>query len=449
MNYRYLIIEAGTSRPSQRVEYNKYAHIGEDIICDKSLLDTYSYDGWNDIHHDLILITGAVEFADRSSYRNRQYWSREIALSVPVMRIEVWRNPEVKKLLLDVLNHLTGDLWEFDFRTYKEPPSIESRQRSLGFKEGRGIVVPFSEGIDSLCVANLMKKQGEVIRIRIGKHTQRNKFDGHFDRLPYIIKPKKVVDQSVRSRGFKFAAISAVVANITSSPKVAIPESGQGAIGPVMVGNYGTYPDYRNHPAFLIRMEKFIKRLFGAEIRYIQPQIWHTKGQTIRKYVDGQKENAQGVLDTRSCWQSRHNVRFDGKFRQCGICSACLLRRMSIQVAGLDEDPDSYVVQNLSRRTLADAVVKNEKLRLTRTFTKVGRLATRQMQRLADLSTVSDSDLFDHSFEIFDSTNSLNDSQTLNEVKENLREMLQNHAIEWNNFKNSFGRSGFLATMLE
>lgn len=449
MNYRYLIIEAGTSRQSQRAEHNKVAHIGEDIICDKTLLDTYSLDGWNDIHHDLILITGAIEFADRSSYRNRQYWSREIALSVPVMRIEVWRNPEVKELLLDVLNHLTGDIWEFDFRKYNEPPTIESRQRSLGLKKGRGIVVPFSEGIDSLCVANLMMKQGAVIRIRIGKHTQRKKFDGHFDRLPYIIKPKSVADQSVRSRCFKFAAISAVVAYITASPKVAVPESGQGAIGPVMVGNYGTYPDYRNHPAFLIRMEKFIKRLFGSEIRYIQLQIWHTKGQTIRKYVGGQKENAQGVLDTRSCWQSRHNVRFDGNFRQCGICSACLLRRLSLQVAGLDENPDSYVVQNLSGRILADAVVKNEKLRLTRTFTKVGRLATRQMQRLADLSTVSDSGLIDHAFEIFDSTNRLDESQTLNKVKENLREMLLNHAIEWKNFKNTFGRFGLFATWHE
>lgn len=103
---------------------------------------------------------------------------------------------------------------------------------------------------------------------------------------------------------------------------------------------------------------------------------------------------------------------------------------MSLHETGLNENSDSYVVQNRSGQILDDAVVKNELLYLTMTFPMVGRLATRQMQRLADFSNVSESDLFEHVYEIMHSTNSLDEPSTLNATQENLRGMLQNYAKE-------------------
>ncbi len=182
-------------------------------------------------------------------------------------------------------------------------------------------------------------------------------------------------------------------------------------------------------------MEKFINKLFVSGVCYIQPQIWHTKGQTIKKYVDIDKSNVRRVLDTRSCWQSRFNVRFDGKFLQCGICSACLLRRMSLYVAGVEEDSEKYVVQNLNAKTFSSALIKNDKLRLTKSFATMGRISARQMQRLAILSELPDSEFYDHASEISGMVRTLGRFETTDTLQKKLWTMLKNNAIEWQYFK--------------
>ena len=124
-----------------------------------------------------------------------------------------------------------------------------------------------------------------------------------------------------------------VVAYLAGAREVIVPESGQGALGPSLVTAGQAYPDYRSHPLFTARMEKFIEALLGYRVRYAFPQIWQTKGETLRQFIEACPED--GWASTRSCWQSQRHVSVDGRKRQCGICAACMLRRMSVHAAGL------------------------------------------------------------------------------------------------------------------
>jgi hypothetical protein len=129
--------------------------------------------------------------------------------------------------------------------------------------------------------------------------------------------------------------------------------------GPVLVPLAQTYPDYRSHPLFTMRMERFLEALLGRPIRYEFPWLWNTKGETLRAAMECAKE-PNGWRKTRSCWQGnrrasiKDSVSTKGALRQCGVCAACMLRRLSVHSAGLSETPSNYVWENLGTSSFRD-----------------------------------------------------------------------------------------------
>ena len=105
-----------------------------------------------------------------------------------------------------------------------------------------------------------------------------------------------------------------------------MPESGQGAIGPFLQPLHNIYADYRNHPSFFRRMERFIKVLLEYSVAYEQPRLWNTKGETIAAFLAQAEAGREALLDTRSCWQQRWNARSDGEAQAmrfvCGVSTA-------------------------------------------------------------------------------------------------------------------------------
>ena len=172
-----------------------------------------------------------------------------------------------------------------------------------------------------------------------------------FTRTPYEISHgrKAVRESSARSRGFKFAVISGIAAYLSNAGKIIVPESGQGALGPslVTVGQAGE--DYRSHPLFTRRMEMFLKAILGHTVSYEFPQIWNTKAETLRQFVDECKDSSWSK--THSCWQQNRQSSVDKKWRHCGVCAACMLRRLSVHAAGLQEKKETYVWEDLSAET--------------------------------------------------------------------------------------------------
>ena len=138
--------------------------------------------------------------------------------------------------------------------------------------------------------------------------------------------------------------------------KSSSPKAGKAALAALLnVGH--AYPDYRNHPLFTRRMEQFLNALLGTQLRFVFPRLWNMKGETLREFVA-----LPGVRDwqtTRSCWKNNQWSSVNGKLRQCGVCAACILRRVSVHAAGLTEAPETYVTTDMTAKTLEEAIDKD------------------------------------------------------------------------------------------
>ena len=437
---KLVVVEAKSASPNQRARDGVYATIGSEIKCDQEIFDSYSYEGWKEIHRDLLILCAAVEYADRRWSRGTRQWARSIHLTVPVVELAIWLDANVQQNLRDTLRHLTGDDWQFSFVKSTNVVPAAARQRPLFPKEHKEFAIAYSEGLDSLCVSGLYNENNEAVCVRVAKHKQRRRRDERpFDRLPFDVSVKPSAEDSVRSRGFKFAAVTAIAAHISKVSRIIVPESGQGALGPVLLPLRNIYPDYRNHPTFFRRMERFIKALLHADIRYEQPRLWKTKGQTIKAYLDRPGVQAQQIVNTRSCWQQRANVRVDGKLRQCGVCAACLLRRMSLHAAGISESSDAYTIADLGAENFSDALAKHAGFKVTATLRDYGYMGARHLQQLGDFGAETDAVIKPYAFELAEAL-----GMPMDDVQSRLREMLNQHSEEWRAFVDAQGDDSFL-----
>ena len=434
------VLEEGNNPPRRNLEGWTFATIGSEIRCDKDIFDSYSYEGWTSIHHDLLIVCAAVEYADRRWGRSALQWSRSMHVTIPVIELATWLDTNLQQNLRDTLRHLTGDEWQFAFVQNEGGASDKPRQRPLFPKQHKKFAIAYSEGLDSLCVSGLHNENDIAVCVRVAKHKQRRRKDERpFDRLPFDVSVKPSAEDSARSRGFKFAAITAIAAHLSKVTRIIVPESGQGAIGPVLLPLRNIYPDYRNHPAFFRLMEKFIQALLGISITYEQPRLWYTKGQTIAAFLAKPNVTAEQVNNTRSCWQQRANVRMGGKLLQCGVCAACQLRRMSLHAARIEEPEGTYTISDLKAERFSEALPRQNSFRVTATLRDFGYMGARHLQQLADFSTEADAKLKPYALELAEALGT-----SMDNAHTHLRDMLCCHSEEWKAFAKAQGEQSFL-----
>lgn len=434
------ILETGDSPPHHAAKNTIFANIGSEIRCDKDIFDCYSYDGWSDIHHDLLIVCAAIEYADRRWARSVTRWSRSIQVTIPVLELTKWLDAKVARSLLDTLRHLSGDDWQLTFVQNEGGARNGHRQRPLFPTQHKEFAIAYSEGLDSLCASGLYNQGDVAVSVRVSKHKPKPRRDERpFDRLPFDVRVKPSAEDSARSRGFKFAAITAIAAHLSKVDRIIVPESGQGALGPVLLPLLNIYPDYRNHPTFFRHMENFVRALLGVELTFEQPGLWYTKGQTIASFMAKTGASAKQVADTRSCWQQRANVRVGGKLRQCGVCAACQLRRMSLHAAGVEEPADSYTISDLSAPLFSGALLPQNNFAVTATLLDYGYMGARHLQQLADFSAELDSKLKPYAFELAEALGT-----TMDDTQARLRTMLRRHSAEWKEFVAAQGEQSYL-----
>ena len=290
---RVYVSEDGRSRAGWKV-----CHIGEHLSFSPEPLASYFFSDWEPIAFDALLLAAAVEFCDKSKRRPAMRWWREIELRLPVHDLAVWTR--ASESLHDALELLTGDRWRIEFA--KRRKAVTPPQQGLFnlSQEGPLAIIPFSEGLDSRAVAGLIAKEhgDRLIRVRLGPKQNDRPTDASGRKSPFTAVPYKVnrgeyrfPETSARSRGFKFALLSGLAAYLAKADRVFVPESGQGAIGPSLVPVGQAYEDYRNHPVFSRKMSAFLLALFGVDIRFEFPRLWHTKGETLRDYVAAYGKN--------------------------------------------------------------------------------------------------------------------------------------------------------------
>jgi hypothetical protein len=246
-------------------------------------------------------------------------------------------------------------------------------------------------------------------------------------------------ESSFRSRGFQFAAMTAIAADIRNINKIVVPESGQGALGPAMLPLHRLYADYRNHPKYFRLMEKFLENLLDHNVNFEQPRLWSTKGQTLSAFLQLPNRTNADLVDTRSCWQTRHVVNVGGSRRQCGLCAACLLRRLSLHTAGVTESSGTYVIEDLMAFDVFDAMERVSDLNDRDNMIEYGIAGTRHFQHMASMADWSDEELRMYALEIAEA---LGEPEV--EILTKLRKLLSQHAAEWKTFLEAQGNQSFL-----
>lgn len=420
--------------------------IGEDVQFNENKLLSYCFAEWKPVVFDMLVVAAAVEFCDRLQRRPTFGWGRDIHLEIPVHDEALWKSEKVKEALLAALGFLTGDRWNIKFVRRKHP-EVSRTQASLALPSGASAIVPFSDGMDSRAVAALATKGlgAGVIRVRLGskRHDQPTK-DGRlqpFTNVPYSVKSngRRFAESSNRSRGFKFSMIAGIAAFLSDVDTIIIPESGQGALGPPLVPVVQAYPDYRNHPRFTQRMETFLSVLLNHDISFAFPRLWSTKGETLKEFVS-ETVDRDDWNETISCWQQNRHVPVEGRKRQCGICAACMLRRMSVHAAGLSEPPDRYVWENLGASTFEQGVAPGF-AKVTPALREYAIAGTMHMDDLAGLADTPryESTIRRNAWQIARALGISNE-----EAEMNLTFLLRRHRDEWHAFVNSLGSDSFI-----
>lgn len=423
--------------------------IGQNVQFSTAKLETYCIAEWDPVVYDALLVAAAVEFADRTQRRPSLSWQREIDLIIPVHDPDRWGDRQVSESLLDVLNFLTGDRWKIAFCVRnQEVPAL--RQGKFSLPTELSAVIPFSDGLDSRCVAGILGREmgDKLIRVRLGSKTcdgkalscQRQPFTS----VPYHVRSGKraFAESSARSRGFKFALLSGLAAYLAKAGEVIVPESGQGALGPALVTVGQGYEDYRSHPLFTDRVERFLMALLQHRVKFNFPRLWHTKAETLKKFVE-ECSDRSSWSGTWSCWQQTRQVSVGGKKRQCGICAACLLRRLSVHAAGLAESKQTYVWEDLTAKTFeAGAAMAFAPKKITRALREYAVAGTLHLDQLAGLrKSTANSHMIDLS--TFQLGQSLNLAEA--DIRSRLDRLLLQHEREWKGFVHSLGRASFLA----
>ncbi|AMV41741.1 7-cyano-7-deazaguanine synthase [Paraburkholderia caribensis] len=433
------VVEPGTRpRRSARV-----CELGRHIRFDTAILETFSSTNWQPVVYDALVVAAAVEFCDRTLGRSSMNWGRRFHVHIPVHDPARWSDFTVNRALVEALNFLTGDDWHFAFRARKTQAAKPAQNR-MEFPSDGEAVIAYSEGMDSRAVDGLERKRlgQRLVRVRVGTKAR---LSLPFAALPYEVKlGRDNAENSARSRGFKFSLVAAIAAYMIDAPNAIVPESGQGALAPAILPVGQGYADYRNHPAFTVLMEKFVYALFGHRLRYRFPRLWMTKGETLREFVDNCDDSASWVT-TRSCWQNSRQVSVSESRRQCGICAACVLRRLSVHAARLDEPRENYVWETLKASTFEAGVAQGFDL-ITEALREYAIAGVLHFEHFA---SIRESPTYEMLKRRTTSELARSLTETPDMVVNGLDRLLQQHAREWAAFTDALGPESFVRKWID
>ncbi len=420
------------------------ALLGNAIRLDTRGLTSFFFARFDRQLFDLLVIAAAVEFCDRAKRRPALGWSRSFDIRVAVHEPEIWRAPDVHAAVEDALSFLTGDVWQlkFEARREDEPAPVVAQ---LPLPPRRAVIMPYSEGLDSLAVHAITAHSiaDELVRVRLGSGgVDREALDKDrkpFARVPFRVSVPRSAESSARSRGFKFAVVTAVAAAMSDVQRIVVTESGQGALGPVLIRSGHAYPDYRVHPAFSRKMEKLFEALTGRAVQYEYPRLWNTKGETLAEAV-ALPNPPDFVKRTRSCWQSSQHASVNGKRRQCGICAACMLRRVSMFTAKIAEPAETYVWENLGVEDF-DAGAAEAFQGHTPALREYGIAGVLHMDHLASLASTSELPSTRRVSRL--TADAIGEDEYA--VLDKMQDLFARHAKEWREFVSSHGERSFVA----
>ena len=418
---------------------------------DASHLQRYCFTSHDEVLEDLTSVISAVRTADRSAVRHHtQGWARDLAISAPVSDLKLWRSPEVTRALADTLGFLTADRWSFAF-TYRKPRKGEPRQDHLVEPPQQPrVFMPFSNGLDSFAIAKELRAESaslELVLVNVRAKDKPTKWsnlgrkktlDFHtVEVAAYAAEPHRA-ELTFRSRPFLYDLLAGYGAAIAQPARVVVPENGQGSLGGSLVPLGAEAPHRSCHPGFTSRLANLIRLLTKTEVKFDHPALFLTKGQVLAGLARRDTNVAHWLATHRSCSYDARHSSSGKKAMHCGVCGNCVLRRVSLQWAGV-ADSTVYRASDLSAATfeksfpagVPHALKANRDIALN---------SVRSMQRLADLATRPRAVRVEA--EIAALTRGLN--EPIKHVREKMEAFLCQHRKEWEPFVESCGRRSWV-----
>ncbi len=335
---------------------------------------------------DLLRIASSVYTIDRLIPRKQRTsshgWSRRIGCNIEVRDIEFWMASSVHHILVDAIEFVSGDHWHISFSEDRSPapyPALQLFSREFEHSPAP-IVSLYSGGLDS--VAGMACRLAEQVDREFHPVVIRHRsdiFDRSDKQLAAISKKLKTrcepiqvrmsmttprrlsgsEEKSQRARSFLFVSVGGAIAVAIGATAIELYESGLGSINvPLLAGMEGSQATRSAHPSFLKKMSSLLSAISDATMSVNLPFANRTKSQTVATL----RELGLGdvALSAVSCVHFPIRVKLGDKWTSCGVCPACIFRRVAMNAAGIDEPERTYQHDLLSSKSCS---IPKEKLR--------------------------------------------------------------------------------------
>lgn len=341
---------------------------------------------------DLLRICSTVYFVDRLLPRIRKRgqakWRRGIGCRVELREPDFWNQSRILDLLEETVGFVSGDSWGFSFVRERD---CCQRDRQPFFEElgpnANSMICLYSGGLDSAAgLASRLQSGvgGQVDQILpvVVRHRsdvgdmareQLRHLTGHFAvPLRPVVAPIEIksaseigaTENSQRARAFLFTSVGGVVAWAIGASEIELYESGIGAVNaplsPYMEGSHATRSC---HPFFLSQMSRLLSEVADRQIRFVLPFEWATKGEVARSLSCGDLRSL--AQRTVSCVS--YPLRTPHA-KSCGLCPACIFRRLALHTAGIEEDTETYDFDLLDPKQRTKTKGHRRKMKYLRAF---------------------------------------------------------------------------------
>jgi hypothetical protein len=340
----------------------------------------------SEIGLDLLVLAALVTAADTRISRgseSQDTWTREIQVIVPVSDPARWH--AIGPLLQRTLNFLSGDIWEFQFRSRPATFATVIPARAADAPVIRfDSLSLFSGGLDSLIGAIDLLANGStpLLISHAGEGAtsgaQKNCLEGLKESYPnqafdqfrvWMNFPEGTVrnvesEKSTRARSFLFFALGVLAGSgLDRRFTLRVPENGLIALNvPLDTTRLGALSTRTTHPFYMARWNDIIAAL-GIDGEVKNPYWDQTKGEMVRRCAnqtllkDLSGKSLSCASPTKGRWQGLPT-------QHCGYCLPCLIRRASLATAwGPNQDPTIYSSGNLQNKSLDPTQAEGRQIR--------------------------------------------------------------------------------------
>lgn len=338
-------------------------------------------------YRTLFETASAVFVADKVVLRSEAAdgWTRDLDLTLPEYPAF---HAAADRQLEATLDFLTGDRW-----TISHSGTPGNWALSLPEADGIDAVCLFSGGLDSFCGAVTLLEGGK--RVLLVGHNDSSVAPHHQGLLRTDLEaaypgqvefrrirvtgasrfkaeqaaPLDMEESTYRSRSIIFIASGLLAAApLGQDTPLYVPENGLISLNvPLNPSRRGTASTRTTHPHYMREFEEFAS-LLGVHHEIINPFQFDTKGEMISRlgHLPVVRKN---VHNTVSCSRPERRNNYGGwtfvdrMKPNCGYCFPCLIRRASLDAAGLDNPAEYRVDIHTAPQVVAHGTPPSQDLR--------------------------------------------------------------------------------------